>query len=106
MENGSITDDQVTASSQFSTRVAPYNARLNLQALPDRQGSWSAGTDDVNQWLQFDLGDQYTSVTRVATQGRQDHTEWVTTYNLQYSDDGVTFIYYVDEQGQTKVKYV
>ena len=106
MENGAISDGHITASSSYNAYQEPYRARLHLQAIPRYTGAWAAGTLDANQWLQIDLGNQYTIVTRVATQGRQDHTQWVTKYNIQYSDDGVTFFYYVDEQGQTKVKYV
>ena len=35
-----------------------------------KAGAWSALTSDANQWLQADLGNNYVTVTRVATQGR------------------------------------
>ena len=41
----------------------------------------------------MDLG-QYTTVTGIATQGRQRYDQYVTAYKLQYSDDGVTFQFY------------
>ena len=73
-------------------------------------GAWAAGRSDVNQWLQADLG-SLQIVQVVATQGRNYnenwqygyHTQWVTKYKLQYSNDGVTFQYY-KEQGEVKVK--
>jgi len=65
--------------------------------------SWSAGVNDDNQWLQIDLGDPYSRVTGVTTQGRNGHNQWVTKYKLQYSDDGVNFKNYNDP-GQTAAK--
>ena len=101
MENGAISDGQISASSQFDANHAAKQGRLHCKA-----GSWSAGNTNLHQWLQVDLGSQYIKVTRVATQGRHDYPQWVTKYKLQYSNDGVNFHYY-REQGQTaaKVKY-
>ena len=101
MENGAISDRQINASSQLDSSHAGTQARLHFT------GSWSAGINDVNQWLQIDIGSRYTNVTRVATQGRNGNSQWVTKYKLQYSIDGVNFEYY-REQGKTadKVKYM
>ena len=97
MENSAILDEQITASSQLNSNHAPFHGRLHFQK------SWIAGTMDLHQWLQVDLVSQYTKVTRVATQGRNDFDQWVTKYKLTYSDDGVNFQYY-KEQGQTAAK--
>ena len=48
MENGIISDDQITASSQYDVRHCAANGRLNFIA----GGSWSTRINDVNQWLQ------------------------------------------------------
>ena len=106
MENGAISDKQINASSQLDSSHAGTQARLHLKATVGKAGSWSAGINDVNQWLQIDTGSRHTNVTRVATQGRNGDSQWVTKYKLQYSIDGVSFQYY-REQGQTadKVKY-
>ena len=40
--------------------------------------------------IQVDLGSLY-YVTAVATQGRPDAAQWVTSYKVTYSLDGVTF---------------
>ena len=103
MENGAILDEQITASSQVNSDHAPFQGRLHFQETTSKAGSWTAGTKDHLQWLQVDLGSQYTKVTRVATQGRNDFAQWVTKYKLTYSDDGVSFQYY-REQGQTADK--
>ena len=103
MENGAISDAQITASSQFDTSHAAIQGRLNFKAISSTFGSWSAGRNDLHQWLQVDLGSHYTKVTRVATQGSNGYSEWVTKYKLQYSNDGVNFPHY-REQGQTAEK--
>ena len=93
MENGAIPNEQISASSQWDSNHAAFQARLHFQATSSKAGSWSARTNDVNQWLQIDLGNQATRVTHVATQGRNGYSQWVTRYNLQYSVDGQNFQY-------------
>jgi len=95
-----ISRGQLTASSEYSANHAASQGVLNYQK---NSGSWSARTNDLNQWLQVDLG-KTMKVARVATQGRYSgYDQWVTKYKLQYSDDGVSFQYY-KEQGQTTDK--
>ena len=103
VENGTIPDGQLSASSEWDFNHAASQGRLNFKATSVKAGSWSAKTNDVNQWLQVDLGTQYTKVTRVATQGRNGFSQWVTKYTLQYSKDGVNFQDY-KEQGQNAFK--
>ena len=93
MQSRAITDEQITASSEFDANHAAIQGRLYFQA-------------GANQWLQIDLIGQYI-VTRVATQGRNRNDQWVTEYKLQYGDDGKNFQYY-RELGQTtdKVKII
>ena len=100
MESGEITDGQITASSEWSSTHAPSLARLNRVKEGNKAGSWAAKTNDVNQWLQIELGSDY---TKVATQGRSDNDQWIKTFKLQYSEDGVNHQFY-REQGQTEDK--
>ena len=51
---------------------------------------------DADQFLYVDLGGRY-YVTSVATQGRRAAKEYVTIYNLMYSDNGHNWFYYTDE---------
>ena len=97
MENGGIYDGQISTSSQWDANNAAIQGRIR------GTGSWSAGRNDVNQWLQVDLGNQQTAVTRVATQGKNGYSHWVTKYKLQYSYDGFSFQYY-REQGKSPGK--
>ena len=93
MDSRAITDAQITASSQYNGNTRARQGRLHYKELGRTSGSWSSRANDLNQWFQVDLG-QYTTVTGIATQGRQRHDQYVTAYKLQYSDDGVTFQFY------------
>ena len=88
MENGAISNVQISASSQRNDRQAARNARLNFKRQELAWG-WETGTTESYKWLQVDLGNK-TSVTGVATQGSSNEA-WVAKYGLQYSDDGLTF---------------
>ena len=93
MEDGAISDAQITASSQWDDNHSPERARLNTKMAGPKRGGWSSRPCDLNQWLQVDLG-TYTIVTRVATQGRNGHDQWVTSYRIEYGNDGVNFHFY------------
>ena len=101
MESGSIRDRQISASSEYPSHNvghSAYGGRLHFQETLQKAGGWSAAQVDANQWLQVDLGTQH-RVTRLATQGRNGYDQWVTKFNLQYSDYGGIFQFY-REQGQ------
>ena len=105
MEDGAISDIQINASSQRDDNHAASQGRLNSVVRSNEGGSWSPDIDNVNQWLQIDLGDHYTRVTDIATQGGNAIDKWVTKYKLQYSDDGMAFTDYTEqEQGASKVR--
>jgi len=102
MESGFIKDFQITASSQNDANHAAIQGRLNFKAGGGKRGGWSTFWNNANQWIQVALG-SYTKLTSIATQGRNGHSQWVTKYKLQYSDDGVNFHYY-KEPGQSSPK--
>ena len=105
MEIGNISDGQISASSEWNTthhadqcRVPTtyyadqwdathyaHQGRLQFKADEVRGGAWSAAENDVNPWLQVDLGSNFTRVTGLATQGRDDYDWWVIEYKLLYS---------------------
>ena len=93
MEDRRIQDSAMTASSFYSNNHATKLGRLNLVAASGKAGAWCAKKNDANQWLQIDLGTP-TTVTKVATQGRQDSSEWVTSYSLSYSLTGSYWVQY------------
>ena len=104
MENGAILDGQISASSELDVDNAAILGRLYFKVTGTKRGAWSAARSDRKQWLQADLGSQFTKVTRIATQGQNGgNTQWVRRYKLQYSDDGVSFQNY-REEGQSSNK--
>ena len=95
MENGAITDAQISASSHLDYNHAAIQGRLHFKQQGYKQGGWSARSNDLNQWLQVELA-SFTTVAVVATQGRNSYrkAQWVKSFNVQYSDDGVIFQFY------------
>ena len=103
VESGAISDGQMSASSQWDEILTASQGRLNVKAVAGEGGSWSAKDNNVRQWLQVDLGNPHTKVTALATQGRNIYPQWVTKYKVQYSRDGVSFQYFMEEQS-SKIK--
>lgn len=99
MENGTILDSQITASSEYGPDYAAHLGRLNLQV---GQTSWTALVNDVNQWLQVDFL-QNATLSKLATQGRDNTPQWVKSYMLSYSMDGSVFETY-KQCGEDKVR--
>ena len=100
MASDVILDDQITASSTYSNGLSASKSRLHSNK------AWSADSNDEHQWLQIDLGVEYsTNVTKVATQGSSVANEWVKKYKLDYSNNGTNFQYY-REPGQNTEKVV
>ena len=102
MEDNGIADGQIRASSSWDGNTVASRGRLSIKASGRMRGSWTASAKNSHQWLQIDLGANDNIITRVATQGRQDADQWVTSYKLQYGNDGFNFQYYKD-QGEDKV---
>ena len=102
MENFRITPAQISASSQYDGLHAPNVGRLHYKGYA---GAWSAGANNLNQWIQIDFRIK-TTVTYVATQGRYNVGQWVTQYKLQYSNDGSSFQAFKQHGENTdKVRY-
>lgn len=88
MEDGSIPDDRITASSQLGSYTQPSNARLNLnRRWYPASGQW------VGSWLQVYMGLDPMHIEGVVTQGDPYRDYWVTHYQVQYSIDGTAWLY-------------
>ena len=93
MEDGRITDGQITVSSvNNNPGNHPTNARLNRPEGGGTTGAWIAGANDINQWIQVDLA-VAKMVSGVILQGKdyqysthRNHDRWVTRYNVQYGN--------------------
>ncbi|CAB4003658.1 Hypothetical predicted protein [Paramuricea clavata] len=97
MQSGKIPDSRITASSEWDGNSGPRYGRLHGNKF------WlAARSPDTNQWLQIDFKYKAT-VTEILTQGRPDYNQWVRSYTIAYSDDGVNFTTYKGDKGQDKV---
>ena len=124
MESGNISDGQISASSEWNTThhtdqcwVATtyyadhwdathyaHHGRLQFKADGVRGGAWSAAENDVDPWLQVHLVSNFTRVTGLATQGRDDYDWWVIEYKLLYSSYQNSNFKNYKEGGQTMAK--
>ena len=93
LEDGRITDSQITASSQYSSNFDPTKARLNSL------GAWCVQTIDLNQWLQVEF-ESSTWMTGVIIQGRSNFDQWVKEYKVQHSTDGEEWQYVMTADDQ------
>lgn len=104
LQRGSLKNKYIKASSYYDVRHAPWLARLHLVRRGRNAGSWVTRHNNHNQWLQI----TYTRTmkfTGILTQGRQDYSQWVTSFWVLYSQDGAHWVYY-QKYGQPKVKSV
>ena len=106
MQTGEIPDSAITASSSSNANsLAPSLGRLHFNSAGSgKYGSWAAGTNDVNQWFQVDFGD-WTKISAVATQGREDADQWVKTYSVSFSYDGIFWETVKNEHNLKQVEY-
>ena len=103
MESGAIAESQITASSELNSYHGVTRARLHTKETDVySRGAWVPAKNDLNQWLQVNLG-KITTVTHVATQGRNAYSpvQMVTKYKLQFSDDGASFVFYRRQREST-----
>uniref|UniRef100_A0A6Q2ZBP8 Contactin associated protein-like 5a n=1 Tax=Esox lucius TaxID=8010 RepID=A0A6Q2ZBP8_ESOLU len=61
------------------------------------QGGWAPERSDRQPWLQLDLREKM-EVTAIATQGRSGSSDWVTSYMLLFSDCGLAWKHYGQDE--------
>lgn len=93
VEDRRIPDSALSSSSRWDGYHGPHQCRLNTQRRGRYRGAWSARANNRHQWLQIDVGCQAV-VYGIATQGRQDLGQWVKTYRVMSSRDGVRWRWY------------
>uniref|UniRef100_A0A8C3PX23 receptor protein-tyrosine kinase n=1 Tax=Chrysolophus pictus TaxID=9089 RepID=A0A8C3PX23_CHRPC len=102
MHEGTIRDEDITASSQWYDSTGPQYARLQRE---EGDGAWCpAGLlqpEDV-QFLQIDLHKLF-FITLIGTQGRHARAtgkEFARAYRIDYSRNGERWISWKDRQGR------
>lgn len=101
IQDGRITQSMMSASSFYNRYYGPWSARLQARNHGATRGGWLARVNNNRQWLQIDLGAK-SVVKRISSQGRYDANQWVTSYTLSYSQNGVRFYPY-RENRRTRV---
>ena len=100
MESGKIADSRIKASSEWnSVDWGATKARLNFA-----KQSWLEKRNDNKQWLQVDFKYRAT-ITDIMSQGRGNSGQWVRSYTVSYSNDGVNFNRY-QRSGKDKVRFI
>ncbi|NXO00527.1 DDR2 protein, partial [Rhinopomastus cyanomelas] len=106
MHEGTIRDEDITASSQWYDSTGPQYARLQRE---EGDGAWCpAGLlqpEDV-QFLQIDLHKLF-FITLIGTQGRHARAtgkEFARTYRIDYSRNGERWISWKDRQGEKVIQ--
>ena len=106
MESGYLPDSALSASTSYDANHIPQFSRLNKIPARGKAGAWCAASNNRNQWLQVFFGRE-TTVTKVAIQGRYSCcSQWVASFKLSYSSDGIHWAWYRLSDGQTKVNVV
>lgn len=93
MKSGAIRNKQITASSEWDKY---HNARLSRLGTVKRgryRGAWSARHNNHHQWLKVDFR-RPMKIKKIVTKGRQDTNQWVTRYQVTYSQDGTHWTMY------------
>ena len=101
MENGDISNEQITSSSYYSSEggFQAWKGRLNYNKC------WGAATENPSDpWIQVDLL-RWTIVHGIITQGSYGQDEWVTNLQVQYGEAEDALIYIL-ESGNTKVRFL
>lgn len=91
LEDKRLSPGDLTASTYYNHHLSPWHGRLN------HRWSWSVRTRNTRQWFKVNFGD-ITKLKGIATQGRQDANQWVKTYVVTYSRDGVSYVPYKENR--------
>ena len=78
----------------------PHCHRLELRPQSAKNGGWVSRINNQLQWLQVKFG-RKVEIRRIATQGRHRYDQWVKSYSLRFSMDGLLFIQYQTNKNQT-----
>ena len=98
LEDRRVSDGQLTASTYYNYHLSPWYGRLNGLY------SWSVRSNRRGQWFQVNFV-ELMRIKGVATQGRQNANQWVRSYTVRYSVDGMYFRSYTQGR-RVKVWYL
>lgn len=102
MITGHIKDWQITSSSIYPQEWDKGCHEKYARVYQPNGLGWCAKYKSSSEWLQVDLG-LPAKVTGLMTQGRNDGSEWVTSFMVSYSMDSFTWLYITDQYGNQQV---
>ena len=102
MQNGKIPDTAIRAYSEINAQYIAADGRLHYNLHNNHYYGWLPSGSDVHQWIGVTF-DKWTQITYIQTQGRQNAAQWVSSFILTYSYDGVEYMNY-KQNGRTAVR--
>ncbi|WAQ93429.1 MFGM-like protein [Mya arenaria] len=94
-----VSDSQLSASTSFNFSYEATNGRLMQQPSGTNGGAWMPRFFDTQQFIQVDFGHPE-KISGVVTQGRQDTDQWVESFLIETSLDGIHWYKYVDRDSK------
>ena len=88
MEDESIPNEHITASSKYNATYTAYQVRLN-----NEYGYWMKSDEDAAPWIQVKFSSLVT-ITAIQSQGYIDYQFWVQKLQIQtgYYEDKLSYI--------------
>jgi len=105
-ESFGLPDSVFSASGTLATSE-PRCARLNMgttNAALCAAGGWRSSTTNLANYFQIDFPTLYT-LTKLDIQGHSSANEWIKTFELHTSRDGVNFVPQIAAEGGSVVSY-
>ena len=90
MEDKRLREGDISASSYYNSNLAPWFGRLN------HLYAWMARTRNTKQWLKINFG-YVTRFRGIASQGRSNSDQWVTSYLVTFSRVVSQFVSVLDK---------
>ncbi|XP_067054992.1 protocadherin Fat 4-like [Acropora muricata] len=97
LENGDVKASDIRATStymvpneDYSSTLGRLNNKVSTQFGISYKGAWCAGVNNKQQYLQIDFQGMR-KVTEVASQGRPDSNDYVSSYMISFRLDGNLF---------------
>lgn len=97
-----LPDSAFNASSYLSSLFKPHFARLNSVATAESSGSWSPAINDQMQYLQIAF-DRPTPLYGVIIRGNPILAQYVTSFKILHSHNGIAFHYLVDDTTRPQI---
>lgn len=97
-----LADSAFNASSYLGSSFKPHYSRLNAKATAESSGSWSPVVNDQMQYLQIAF-DKSQPIFGVIMRGNPIFDQYVTSFKILHSSDGIAFHYLVDETTHPQV---